>query len=159
MLTVSGVKGRPHRTKRGQLSILVTELPQLISPCLHELPTDLQNQETRIRNRHVDLQVNRRAAHTLRLRSSIISETRKFLTSYHYLEVQTPILANTAGGAVARAFATTAGEFPERHIELRTAPEIWLKRLVLGGFERIFELGPCFRNEGLVAYSIQRRAC
>ncbi|KAL9009851.1 MAG: hypothetical protein Q9173_005154 [Seirophora scorigena] len=126
---IYSIKGRPHRTERGQLSIL--------------------NQETRIRNRHVDLQVNRRAAHTLQLRSSVISEIRNFLRSSDYFEVQTPILANTAGGAVARAFATTAVEFPERHIELRTAPEIWLKRLVLGGFERIFELGPCFRNEGI----------
>ncbi|KAL8648644.1 MAG: hypothetical protein Q9210_004870 [Variospora velana] len=143
------IKGKPHRTERGQLSILVTELPQLISPCLHDLPTDLQNKEFRIRNRHVDLQVNRRAADTLRLRSSIICEIRNFLWSYGYSEVQTPILANTAGGAVARAFATTAVEFADRHIELRTAPEIWLKRLVLGGFEKIFELGPCFRNEGI----------
>ncbi|KAL9022239.1 MAG: hypothetical protein Q9185_000639 [Variospora sp. 1 TL-2023] len=136
-----GVKGKPHRTERGQLSILATELPRLISPCLHDLPTDLQNNEFRIRNRHVDLQVNRRAADTLRLRSSIISEIRSFLSIKGYSEVQTPILANTAGGAVARAFATTAVEFPDRHIELRTAPEIWLKRLVLGGFENIFELG------------------
>ncbi|KAL8968777.1 MAG: hypothetical protein Q9197_004695 [Variospora fuerteventurae] len=144
-----GIKGKPHRTERGQLSILATELPRLISPCLHDLPTDLQNNEFRIRNRHVDLQVNRRAADTLRLRSSIISEIRSFLSINGYSEVQTPILANTAGGAVARAFATTAVEFPDRHIELRTAPEIWLKRLVLGGFENIFELGPCFRNEGI----------
>ncbi|KAL8987051.1 MAG: hypothetical protein Q9177_003709 [Variospora cf. flavescens] len=140
-LSLQGVKGKPHRTERGQLSILATELPRLISPCLHDLPTDLQNNEFRIRNRHVDLQVNRRAADTLRLRSSIISEIRNFLGFYGYSEVQTPILANTAGGAVARAFATTAVEFPDRHIELRTAPEIWLKRLVLGGFENIFELG------------------
>lgn len=67
-----------------------------------------------------------------------------------FLEVQTPILANSAGGAVARAFATKAVEFPDRHIELRTAPELWLKRLVLGGFDKIFELGPCFRNEGTI---------
>ena len=130
------------------MSILATELPQLQSPCLHEFPTELQNPETRIRNRHIDFQVNRRAAQILQLRSSIISEIRRYLTEDGYLEVQTPILANAAGGAIARAFTTKAVEFPDRHIELRIAPELWLKRLVLGGFEKIFELGPCFRNEG-----------
>ncbi|KAL8997153.1 MAG: hypothetical protein Q9188_006395 [Gyalolechia gomerana] len=147
-LKVIDVKGKAHRTASGQLSILATELPNLLSPCLHDLPTHLRNPETRIRNRHVDLQVNQRAAQTLQLRSRIISEIRRYLMQDGFLEVQTPILANSAGGAVARAFATKAVEFPDRHIELRTAPELWLKRLVLGGFDKIFELGPCFRNEG-----------
>lgn len=141
--------GKPHRTASGQLSVLATRLPDLLSPCLHDLPTELQNPETRIRNRHVDLQVNRRALQILQLRSSIITEIRKYLKGDGFVEVQTPILENSAGGAIARAFATKAVEFPDRHIELRTAPEIWLKRLVLGGFEKIFELGPCFRNEGI----------
>ncbi|KAL8641420.1 MAG: hypothetical protein Q9228_001764 [Teloschistes exilis] len=74
---------------------------------------------------------------------------RDFLSAKGYIEVQTPILANLAGGAVARAFDTEAVEFPERHIQLRTAPELWLKRLVLGGLEKVFEIGQCFRNEGL----------
>ncbi|KAL9027373.1 MAG: hypothetical protein Q9196_004089 [Gyalolechia fulgens] len=146
---IYGVRGKAHRTASGQLSVLVTELPNLLSPCLHDLPTELQNPETRIRNRHVDLQVNRRAAQILHLRSKVIFETRRFLMDRGFLEVQTPILANSAGGAIARAFETKAVEFPDRHIELRTAPELWLKRLVLGGFEKIFELGPCFRNEGI----------
>lgn len=152
---IAGIKGKPHRTKRGQLSIMATELPRMLSPCLHPLPTQLQDPETRIRHRHVDLQVNPRAADTLRLRSTVIAHIRRFLESRGYLEVQTPILANSAGGAVARPFSTSAIEFPDRHIELRTAPELWLKRLVLGGFERIFELGPCFRNEGTIAYPLQ----
>ncbi|KAL8825097.1 MAG: hypothetical protein Q9170_007929, partial [Blastenia crenularia] len=142
-------KGRPHRTERGQLSILATVLPELQSPCLQEFPTELRNQETRVRNRHVDFHVNSRAAQILQLRSNIISQIRRYLASRHYLEVQTPILANSAGGAIARAFATKAVEFPDRHIELRIAPELWLKRLVLGGFEKIFEIGPSFRNEGI----------
>ncbi|KAL8877332.1 MAG: hypothetical protein Q9198_004634 [Flavoplaca austrocitrina] len=143
------MKGHPHRTKRGQLSLLVTELPRLLSPCLHELPIGLQDPETRIRNRHVDFQVNDRAAQILRFRSLITFRIREYLQVKGYLEVQTPIMANLAGGAVARPFQTQAVEFPNRHIELRTAPELWLKRLVLGGFERIFEIGPCFRNEGI----------
>ncbi|KAL9595571.1 MAG: hypothetical protein Q9219_006367 [cf. Caloplaca sp. 3 TL-2023] len=105
--------------------------------------------ESRIRNRHVDLRVNQRAAQILQLRSSIISEIRKYLENLNFMEVQTPILANSAGGAIARSFTTKAVEFTDRHIELRTAPELWLKRLVLGGFDKIFELGPCFRNEGI----------
>lgn len=153
MLISTGIKGKPHRTERGQLSLMATQLPLMQSPCLHEFPTELQNQEARIRNRHVDLQINPRAAQTLRLRSSIITSIRSFLESCGYLEVQTPILANSAGGAIARAFETNAIEFPERHIRLRTAPELWLKRLVLGGFDKIFELGPCFRNEGTVVHS------
>ncbi|KAL8774099.1 MAG: hypothetical protein Q9209_001207 [Squamulea sp. 1 TL-2023] len=144
-----GMKGHPHRTARGQLSILVTQMPELLSPCLHEMPTDLQDPETRIRNRHVDFQVNRRSAQLLRFRSKIIARIRDYLEGKGYLEVQTPILANLAGGAVARPFQTHAVEFLDRHIELRTAPELWLKRLVLGGFEKIFEIGPCFRNEGI----------
>ncbi|KAL8700881.1 MAG: hypothetical protein Q9201_005201 [Fulgogasparrea decipioides] len=148
-LTLHGIRGNPHRTARGQLSLLATELPQLQSPCLQEFPTVLEDPETRIRNRHVDFLVNPRAAQILRLRSEIVARIRDFLRTSGYLEVETPVLANLAGGAVARPFETKAVEFPDRHIELRTAPELWLKRLVLGGFEKIFEIGPCFRNEGL----------
>lgn len=64
------------------------------------------------------------------------------------MELQTPILAHEAGGAVARPFLSSSTEFPNRPISLRIAPELWLKRLVLGGFDKVFEIGPCFRNEG-----------
>lgn len=104
-----------------------------------------------MRNRHADLLVNVKAADTLRLRSSIIQYIRNFLLKDAFLEVQTPILADKAGGAVARPFATSATEFPEKELALRIAPELWLKRLVLGGFDRVFEIGPAFRNEGLDA--------
>ncbi|KAL8678060.1 MAG: hypothetical protein Q9186_005555 [Xanthomendoza sp. 1 TL-2023] len=156
---VYSMSGKAHRTQGGQLSILVTELPELQSPCLHEMPTKLQDRETRIRNRHVDFRVNKRASQILLLRSRIIGRIRDFLQNKEYLEVQTPILANFAGGAVARPFQTRAVEFPIRHVELRTAPELWLKRLVLGGFENIFEIGPCFRNEGEKAHSPQFTTC
>lgn len=68
------------------------------------------------------------------------------------MEVQTPILSTAAGGAVARSFETSATEFPEKQLSLRIAPELWLKRLILGGMDRIFEIGPCFRNEGQMAF-------
>jgi len=147
-LMIAGCKGSPYRTSRGELSLRITELPKLLAPCQHPFPTTLSDQETKIRNRHLDLWINRRSAETLRLRSDIIQRIRQFLLASGHREVQTPILADEAGGAVARPFSTFATEFPRRRISLRTAPELWLKRLVLGGFERVFEIGPCFRNEG-----------
>jgi lysyl-tRNA synthetase class 2 len=123
----------------------------ILTPSLASLPTTLDHRDTRIRNRHVDLLVNRRTADTLKLRSHIIQYIRSYLIAENFLEVQTPILADGAGGAAARPFITNATEFPERLLSLRIAPEIWLKRLVLGGMDRVFEIGSVFRNEGLDA--------
>ncbi len=111
----------------------------------------LEDQEARIRNRHADLLVNRKAADTLKLRSRIVQHLRTFLVDDEFLEVQTPILADGAGGAIARPFVTGATEFSDKTLSLRIAPELWLKRLVLGGMDRVFEIGPAFRNEGLDA--------
>lgn len=127
---------------------MLRELPSLLSPCLRRLPTDLQDKETRIRNRHVDFLLNPRTADVLRLKAEIIQFLRVYLLGLGHIEVQTPILADGAGGAVARSFETSATEFPDRNIRLRIAPELWLKRMVIGGFERVFEIGPSFRNEG-----------
>jgi lysyl-tRNA synthetase, class II len=107
--------------------------------------------ETRVQNRHADLLVNQRASDTLKLRSHIVQYLRTFLISKNFLEVQTPILADGVGGAVARPFMTRATEFIDKTLSLRIAPEIWLKRLVLGGMDRVFEIGPAFRNEGIDA--------
>jgi lysyl-tRNA synthetase class 2 len=85
----------------------------------------------------------------LRLRSDIIKYLRKFFDGKDFVEFQTPILAGGAGGAVARPFATTAVEFPDKELSLRIAPELWLKRLVIGGVDRVYEIGPAFRNEGI----------
>jgi lysyl-tRNA synthetase, class II len=123
-------------------------LPELLTPCLHHLPTELQDPETRIRNRHADLLINKSTSDTIRLRSEIVSYIRRFLEDKGHVEVQTPILADGAGGAIARPFQTSAAEFAHRKLNLRIAPELWLKRLVVGGFDRVFEIGPCFRNEG-----------
>ena len=101
-----------------------------------------------MRHRHADMLVNRKTADTLRMRSHIIQGLREFLLAEDFLEVETPILADGAGGAVARPFSTFATEFPDKKLALRVAPEIWLKRLVIGGFDRVFEIGPSFRNEG-----------
>lgn len=145
---LKGFKGNPHRTARNELSVLVTELPQLLSQCDQPLPDTIKDPEFLIRNRHVDLLLNSRPPELIQLRSEITKFLRQYLSDEGYLEVQTPILADTAGGAVARPFQTSATEFPDRQIALRIAPELWLKRLILGGFEKVFEIGPSFRNEG-----------
>lgn len=124
-------------------------MPQLLAPCTEPLPQNLSDKETRMRNRHVDFLVNPGLADMVRLRSEITKFLRRWLSDDGHIEVQTPILADTAGGAVARPFHTSATEFQDRQISLRIAPELWLKRLVVGGFERVFEIGPSFRNEGI----------
>ncbi|KAL9607945.1 MAG: hypothetical protein Q9167_007196, partial [Letrouitia subvulpina] len=150
------IKGHPHKTARGQSTVLATGLPKLLAPCLHDLPTLFESEQSRIRYRHVDLLVNERPADILRLRANIIEYIRSTLQSSGYIEMQTPILAKNAGGAIARPFQTAAVEFPDRYVALRTAPELWLKRLILAGFDRVFEIGPCFRNEGIANSSFMQ---
>jgi lysyl-tRNA synthetase class 2 len=84
----------------------------------------------------------------IKARSAITQYLRQFFLDRSFMEVNTPILNSIAGGAVARPFYTTATEFSDRQLSLRIAPELWLKRLVVGGFDRVFEIGPSFRNEG-----------
>ncbi len=127
------------------------ELPEILSPSLASLPRELDDRETRIRNRHVDLLINKEVADTIRARSYIIQNLRDFLLKDNFLEVQTPLIADKAGGAIAKPFTTVATEFSEKTLALRIAPEIWLKRLIIGGIDRVFEIGPAFRNEGLDA--------
>lgn len=91
---------------------------------------------------------NQDATRTILRRSQIIGQMRDFLKRRGYVEVQTPVLSDGAGGAIARAFETSATEFSNKQLSLRVAPELWLKRLVLGGLDRVFEIGTCFRNEG-----------
>lgn len=121
-------------------------------PSIHPLPTELSDAAVRMRNRHTDLLVNRTTADTLRMRSHIVQGLREFLLAQDFLEVETPILADGAGGAIARPFTTSATEFPEKQLALRIAPELWLKRLIIGGFDRIFEIGASFRNEGICTF-------
>lgn len=117
--------------------------------CLHQLPEKVENDETNIRNRHVDLLLNPEASKKIRLRSAILSFLREFLSTRGFVDVQTPILSSSAGGAVARPFLTSATEFSERKLALRISPELWLKRLIVGGMDQVYEIGPSFRNEGM----------
>lgn len=142
------VTGCPHKTKRGELSILADSLPKIITPSLRKLPKILIDKSTKMQNRHVDLLLNRSLQQTIRIRSHILQYLRNFLLRDNFIEVQTPLLSDKASGAIARPFLTKSEVISERNLALRIAPELWLKRLIIGGFDRVFEIGPSFRNEG-----------
>ncbi|KAL8381370.1 hypothetical protein RB595_005571 [Gaeumannomyces hyphopodioides] len=139
-------------SRDNKLSIRARKMPVILgapSPGF-EPPEVLTDEEVTARHRHLDLLANRQILDTLRLRSTAIASLRSFLDGHRFVEVQTPILAAHAGGASARPFSTRSADLgANQPLALRVAPELWLKRLVVGGFERVFEIGPCFRNEGL----------
>ncbi|KAL4869156.1 hypothetical protein BDV12DRAFT_168367 [Aspergillus spectabilis] len=143
------ITGKPHRTSRGELTVSATELPKLLSPCLHDVPLDAKEHENSPYARHVQFLADQTAVDIVKARSAIIQYLRQFFVDRSFMEVNTPILNSIAGGAAARPFHTSATEFPDRRLSLRIAPELWLKRLVVGGFDRVFEIGPSFRNEGI----------
>ncbi|KJZ71527.1 hypothetical protein HIM_09065 [Hirsutella minnesotensis 3608] len=145
------VTGTATRTDAGEPTLEATELPELLAPAMEQIPDQLTDAKTRMQERHVDMLVNPQVLHTLRLRAEITKFMRDHFHSKRFLEFQTPILAENAGGAVARPFVTKATEFRNRDLALRIAPELWLKRLVVGGVDRVFEIGPAFRNEGVDA--------
>lgn len=140
------IKGIPGRSESGELSIFATDVIKL-SDCMHRLPEQYQDVEKRRRNRHIDFLVNSKSADIIRLRSLIISTLRRFLEKRSFMEVETPILQSSASGAAARPFVTTSIMGPTA--QLRISPELALKRAVVGGFERVYEIGKCFRNERL----------
>lgn len=150
---IISVTGTPlcSATSKGELSLMCRGLPIILSPSISLIPRTLKDPEVLARNRHLDMLIHDRMADTIRIRSHIIQSIRNFLLDDQFYEVQTPILAHSAGGAAARPFTTVATEFSEKKVALRVAPEIWLKRLVIGGMDRVFEIGPAFRNEGLDA--------
>lgn len=143
--------GHPHRTPRGELSVLATSLPTLLSPCLHQIPSGLQDAETRARQPHVDMLTSQAAVQILKVRHLVEKHMTTFLDEQNFTSVRTPILTANASGATARPFTTTASELPNQPLNLRIAPELWLKRLILGGLDRVYEMGPAFRNEGVDA--------
>lgn len=147
---IVGVEGSLFRTRTGELTIKATTL-RLLSKALRPLPEKwhgLQDIEARYRQRYLDLIVNPQARDTFRKRSQIIQLIRHFFTEHDFLEVETPIMQSLAGGALARPFMTHHNAL-DIDLYLRIAPELFLKRLVVGGFERVFELGRMFRNEGM----------
>ncbi|TKA82012.1 hypothetical protein B0A55_01728 [Friedmanniomyces simplex] len=145
------VTGWPHKTARGELSILATQLPRLLSPSLHQIPEILDDPETRARSRHVDMLVNTETVQPLLVRHYLERQMNDFFAQDGFIKVNTPLLTAGAGGAVARPFETEATELEGQRLNLRIAPELWLKRLVVGGMNKVYEIGPAFRNEGVDA--------
>ncbi|HHX92366.1 MAG TPA: lysine--tRNA ligase [Clostridiales bacterium] len=148
---IVGVKGEVFRTRHGEISIRVDTL-RLLTKSLTPLPdkwSGLKDQEQRYRQRYVDLIVNPDVRDTFRKRTMIIREIRKVLEDdYGYLEVDTPILTVIAGGANARPFSTHHHTL-DLEMKLRISNELYLKRLIVGGLDRVYEIGKMFRNEGM----------
>ncbi len=144
------VEGSPMRTKTGELSLRAHKV-RLVTKALHPLPEKwhgLTDVEQRYRQRYVDLIVNDQVQEVFRKRSQIVSQIRNYFIERNFLEVETPMMHGMAGGAAARPFATHHNAL-DLELYLRIAPELYLKRLVVGGFERVFELNRNFRNEGI----------
>ena len=149
---IIGAQGTLFVTKTGELSIRVTHV-EIITKCLRPLPDKVQGLsdiEMRYRQRYVDLIVTPESRDTFRTRSKIVSLLRQGLEEKDFMEVETPMLQSQAGGAAARPF-TTHHNALNMELSLRIAPELYLKRLLVGGFERVFEINRNFRNEGLDA--------
>ncbi|MBE6747276.1 MAG: lysine--tRNA ligase [Ruminococcaceae bacterium] len=147
---IIGIEGSVFRTKTGEISIHAEKIV-LLTKSLLPLPEKfhgLTNTDTRYRQRYVDLIMNKESKQTLINRSRIIREVRNYLDGQGFLEVETPMLVSNAGGAAARPFETHFNALDE-DFKLRISLELYLKRLIVGGLERVYEIGRVFRNEGL----------
>lgn len=147
---VVGVRGRLMRTRRGEISVEVEEF-LLLAKCLRPLPEKwhgLKDVDLRYRQRYLDLIVNPEVRQVFLRRSAIVAQLRRYLVERGFVEVETPMMQPLPGGAAARPFVTHHNAL-DLDLYLRIAPELYLKRLVVGGLEKVFEVGKVFRNEGI----------
>ena len=147
---IIGVEGLVFKTQRGEISVKATNF-EIQAKSLRPLPEKfhgLKDVETRYRQRYLDLIVNPDVRNSFVMRSKIIKELRNYLDNQDFLEVETPMMHPIAGGAAARPFVTYHNAL-DMNLYMRIAPELYLKRLIVGGFEKVYEVGRVFRNEGI----------
>lgn len=147
---IIGVKGYISKTRKGELSIIPSNIV-ILAPCLHMLPHlhfGVVDKELRYRYRYLDLMLNKEVRDVFKTRHLIISKIRNYLIDRNFIEVETPVLASQVGGAAAKPFITHHNAM-KQDMFMRIAPELYLKQLVIGGLDKVFEIGKNFRNESI----------